>query len=83
MGISHVGSDGSNLTQRLRRQNYLIRTAAENTGWGFADADRAMGFWMKSPGHRANILNPAMKEIGLGLADGSRPSWVMVLGARR
>lgn len=81
--ISHTGSDGSTLTQRLRRQNYLIRTAAENTGWGFANAEVAMNYWMKSPGHRANILNPAMKEIGLGLADGSRPSWVLVLGARR
>lgn len=82
-GISHVGTDGSNLTQRLRRQNYLIRTAAENTGWGFANAGVAMNYWMKSPGHRANILNPAMKEIGLGLADGPRASWVLVLGARR
>jgi uncharacterized protein YkwD len=82
-GISHTGTDGSNLTQRLRRQNYLITTAAENTGWGFGSAEQAMAFWMKSPGHRANILNPRMREIGLGLADGSRPSWVMVLGARR
>jgi uncharacterized protein YkwD len=22
--------------------------------------------WMNSPGHRANILNPALKEIGVG-----------------
>ena len=26
-----------------------------------------MAAWMASPGHRANILNPNFKEIGIGL----------------
>ncbi len=82
-GHSHVGSDGSTLTTRLRRSGYKLSTAAENTGWGFDSAQRAMTYWMKSSGHRDNILNPGVTEIGVGLADGARPSWVLVMAKRR
>jgi uncharacterized protein YkwD len=26
--------------------------------------------WMDSPGHRANLLNPELREIGIGVAVG-------------
>jgi len=80
---SHVGSDGSDLSQRLRRGGYRIRIAAENTGWGFDTPERAMNFWMNSPHHRANILLKGITEIGIGLVDGSRPAWVMNLAKPR
>lgn len=32
----------------------------------------AMEEWMKSPGHRKNILDPAYREIGIGIALGKR-----------
>ncbi len=82
-GYSHVGSDGSDLSTRLRRTGYKIRVAAENTGLGFDDPARLVAFWMKSPGHRANILNPRVTDVGVGLADGSRPSWVLNLATGR
>lgn len=78
---SHVGSDGSDLGTRLQRGGYALRVAAENTGLGFDEADRAVAFWMQSPKHRANILNARVTEIGVGLAQGARPSWVMVMAA--
>jgi len=81
--FSHVGSDGSDLSQRLRRGGYRIRIAAENTGWGFDTPERAMNFWMNSPHHRANILLKGITEIGIGLVDGSRPAWVMNLAKPR
>ena len=31
-------------------------------------AKALMKTWMKSPGHRSNILNPAFTEIGIGVA---------------
>ena len=35
-----------------------------------------------SAGHRANNLNPAMEDFGLGVAgSGSERRWVLVLGA--
>jgi uncharacterized protein YkwD len=30
-----------------------------------------MGQWMKSPGHRANVLRRGYREIGAGLAQGT------------
>ncbi len=32
--------------------------------------EEAVNAWMGSPGHRANILNPKMREMGLGIAYG-------------
>ena len=82
-GYSHVGSDGSDLSTRIRRTGYKIRVAAENTGLGFDDPARLVAFWMGSSGHRANMLNPQVTEVGVGLADGARPSWVLNLAAGR
>ncbi len=73
----HVGSDGSDLGDRLRRGGIKLRVAAENTAINVNSADRAMQIWMGSAGHRANILNPKVTQIGLGVADGKRPVWVL------
>ncbi|MGB8813037.1 MAG: CAP domain-containing protein [Paracoccaceae bacterium] len=76
-GYSHIGSDGSDLGARLRRGGYKLSVAAENTGWGFDTAAKAVAFWMGSPHHRENILLSNVTEIGVGLADGARPAWVI------
>lgn len=81
--ISHTGSDGSDLGQRLRREGYQFATAAENTGLGFDSPTRAMALWMASSGHRSNILNPSVTELGVGMADGPRPAWVLVMARPR
>ena len=81
--ISHVGADGSDLRTRLARVGYGPRVAAENTYMGGADPAATVGFWMRSAGHRSNILLPAAREAGLGLADGARRHWVMVAAAPR
>lgn len=80
---SHTGSDGSDLSIRLRRGGYKLRVAAENTALGFDTTDRLVSFWMNSPHHRANILNPSVTELGVGLAQGARPTWVLVLARPR
>jgi uncharacterized protein YkwD len=54
--VSHTGSDGSDLTGRLRGAGYRFSAAAENTGRGFGSPERAVDWWMNSSGHRANIL---------------------------
>lgn len=80
---SHFGSDGSDLGKRLRRGNYWLRLAAENTALGFDTPERLVAFWMQSPLHHANMMNPGVTEMGLGLADGARPNWVLVLAKPR
>lgn len=63
--FSHTGSNGSTFDQRIRAQGYSFSSAAENlfAGGGPQDAFTA---WMNSPGHRANMLNPNLQEIGIG-----------------
>ena len=79
---SHVGSNGSDLRHRLRSIGYQFRTANENVG-KFGKSNAA-DWWYNSAGHRANLLSPSIKEVGLGLALGpdQRHYWVMVGGAR-
>ena len=44
--------------------------AAENVAFG-QSVDDVVDAWLASPGHRANILNPALTHIGIGFAVGS------------
>ena len=38
---------------------------AENIAWGQHNAAEALGSWMASDGHRANILNPGYHRVGV------------------
>ncbi len=42
--------------------------AAENIASGQQNAEQVMNSWMNSSGHRANILNPNLTNIGVGVA---------------
>ena len=47
-------------------------TVGENLSLGYADAQSTVDGWMASDGHRANILNPAYTQIGVGCTDGPK-----------
>ena len=81
--LTHIGSDGSDAGQRIHVYGYGWRTWAENAAAGQQTAAEVMNSWMNSAGHRANILNGAMVDIGLAAAVGSNgvTYWVMVLAA--
>lgn len=83
--VSHTSSNGKSLSGRLKAGGYYLRVAAENTGLGFSgDPGRLVEYWMNSPGHRANILNPKVTEAGVGYAAGNtRPAWVLNVAAPR
>jgi uncharacterized protein YkwD len=52
------------------------RTLAENVGYA-ASLEQVHAALMQSPGHRANILNPAFTLIGVGVSwDGGGRLWV-------
>lgn len=77
--FAHVGSDGATLDQRLGREGYRARRAAENTGLGFGnDPARVMALWKSSPAHRANLLDGQMREMALGYAPAGKPAWVLL-----
>jgi len=68
--MSHTGSDGSTLGQRVDRVGFSWRSVAENVAYGYATPTDVMTAWMLSSGHRANILS-ANTRIGIGLAYGA------------
>ncbi len=39
----------------------------ENSAYGFRTPAATVRAWMRSPGHRANILNSIFRETGVGL----------------
>jgi uncharacterized protein YkwD len=81
--MSHTGSNGSNMGDRIKNAGYVFSSAGENVAYGFGDAAAVMSGWMNSEGHRQNILNPNYKEIGIGYAQGAdgRPYWTQDFGA--
>ena len=67
--FSHGGRDGSNPAQRVERAGYRYRATGENIAAGTQmQADEAVAGWIKSPGHCANLMNPAFTEMGVAFA---------------
>ena len=64
--LGHSGSDGSNPGDRITAAGYDFSTWGENVAAGYTSPASVVNAWMSSSGHRANILNPAFTEIGLG-----------------
>lgn len=64
--FSHISPDGRGLKDRLASEGVRYTLAAENIARGEMDAVTAVDFWMESKGHRANILNPRLRRIGVG-----------------
>jgi uncharacterized protein YkwD len=64
--VSHTGSDGSDPGDRITAAGYDFSTWGENVAAGYTSPSSVVNAWMNSSGHRANILNPAFTEIGIG-----------------
>nr|WP_112467547.1 CAP domain-containing protein [Streptomyces triticisoli] len=80
--MSHTGSDGSSPGDRITRAGYTWRTYGENVAYGYSTPEQVMAGWMSSSGHKANILNCAFKEIGVGLAQPGN-YWTQAFGTSR
>ncbi|WP_405166288.1 CAP domain-containing protein [Nocardia sp. NBC_01499] len=53
---------------RISAAGYHAQTWAENIAAGQRSASEVVSSWMNSAGHRANILNCGLKDIGVGYA---------------
>ena len=61
-------------------------TLAYHTGWN-AQPRRTVSRWMNSPGHRAVLLSPGFRWVGMGVARGRlggsvATTWVAHVGSR-
>lgn len=79
--FDHRGSDGSDSSARVRTVGYKACIVAENIAWGYPRPEQIIDGWMNSPGHRRNMLHPRIEEFGVGISQGPRgPYWVLVVG---
>ena len=84
--FSHTSPSGGTMVSRVKATGYVYSTIGENIAAGSSTADATMTQWMNSPGHRANILNPKFRELGVGYApsnDQYRYYWTQVFGTAR
>ena len=73
--FSHIAPNGETPLQRMRASGYLPNSqdgyvVGENIAWGtmwLATPQSIVSAWMASPGHRANILDGAYRETGVGV----------------
>ena len=80
--FAHECPGEASLVSRLGSVSYLLNSllswvCAENIAWGQRSAgtpNAIMDAWMKSDGHRANILNRDLRQVGIGFAKGSPSS---------
>ena len=75
--FGHTSPGGTTMTDRIRRAGYTNGargwSIGENIAWGsgrLSTAAQIHRSWMKSPGHRANILQRSFREIGIGIKAG-------------
>ena len=75
--FAHDGPDGSDMVDRILGAGYARGqgwSLGENIAWGtgpLATAAAIHRAWMRSPGHKANILSRAFDEIGVGVVVGA------------
>ena len=86
--FAHAGSDGSDAGTRATAAGYVWSALGENIAAGPGSVAAAVAGWMASPGHCANIMNPALRDVGLACVTGGagntyRSYWTMVLGRPR
>jgi uncharacterized protein YkwD len=83
--FSHTGRDGSTVDGRATRAGYPWRAIGENIAAGQMTVDTVVQGWINSPGHCANIMSPAFREMGAAFVVNTESSqgiyWAQVFGA--
>jgi uncharacterized protein YkwD len=68
--FDHNNPDGKSPFDRMTAAGYKYRMAAENIAAGYPTAAAVVDGWMNSQGHRENILNCGLTQIGVGYVTG-------------
>jgi serralysin len=64
--FEHTGLDGSLPWDRAKRVGFDSKLMAENIAAGQYSPESVVQAWIDSPGHRKNLLNATVTEMGLG-----------------
>jgi hypothetical protein len=69
--FSHTSPEGLTPWYWFKKVGYAYTYAGENLAVNFSDSNDVTNAWMKSPAHRANILNSSYTQIGIATAPGN------------
>jgi len=83
--FAHENPDGRQVWDRAVAAGYAYRKVAENIAAGQRSAEEVVRGWVESPGHRANILDGDLTQIGVGRAEGGSYGvyWTQVFSTPR
>jgi hypothetical protein len=73
--LSHQFAGEASLSDRLRAAGLFFTAASENVGIN-SSLDDVNAMFMRSPGHRVNMLNPGYSAVGIGVVHRGRDYWV-------
>ena len=63
--FDHVGTDGSDLGDRISGTGYVWGMVGENISWGYTEVKDVVEGWISSPDHCKNMMSPVFKEMGV------------------
>lgn len=84
--IAHADAHGRRADHRASEAGYFYHRLGENLAAGQLTWERALDAWLGSPSHRANLLTPDYRELGVGFTASAvryRTVWAQLLGTRR
>jgi uncharacterized protein YkwD len=94
--FEHTTPKGVTMVDRILKARYVREdqgwSLGENLAWGtgsYGTPRGAVEAWMQSPGHRANILKRAYRELGVGVvlgvpvSDAAGATYTVDFGVRR
>ena len=80
--FEHISPTGASAGDLATKENYGFIYIGENLALGNFENDRDLvAAWIASPGHKANIINPKYKNIGVATLRGvfeGRTTWIAV-----
>ena len=68
--FAHNSLDGKTPWYWIDQAGYKYEYAGENLAVNFEESEEVVKAWLKSPGHRFNLLGRNYTEIGVGTASG-------------
>jgi uncharacterized protein YkwD len=81
--FDHRGLDGKRIGERLTDAGYGFLFAGENLSAGIGNPEAVVRQWMLSDGHRRNLLEPRVREAGIGFIAAPRGPyryyWTLIL----
>lgn len=80
VSFSHTRPDGSRFFTVFDDPDFSYRYIGENLALGYKSPAEVVAAWMKSEGHRANLLSEKYSDIGIGITKGEngRYHWAQI-----